>query len=555
MYINVAILCSIFQAYAVTAQITDRKSRGKENAVSNLIPKPRFRHELFQIINKDISLPPNVMANAFANNRRSPILRNRDLRKVSFINQNRLEKQRGFNTSVQQRQTKKSNRKMNLSKVVKSRRKKKRNRSKRRKVIDGPIPILRKDVTLQQQRVLPLTFNTLGILPTGVSVENPTPDSRIRLDRTLESNVLGQSLLPLQNNNVGRIFPMQPNNARMNIPEGSRFLDTPPIQQPLNQDRRGQNANVRNANFQGTTDNLFEPEWPLPVFRPEGIQSPFLEPDQNIFPTQPTIRQQSFGLFPPPNRPQFNGMHFFGSPLRRLAPVMPTVPLSLNYLPYLSYVDNIRLAENLDIDTPDNVLLPNSFPTRPHFTQFSQFMRTRFGTVPISPFSRGVIIPFPRRRNILPLRSRSRSFQTSTPFQSRFTNVITTPPSVQSSSLVPPPSTFFVRDEDMSPFYQQPFYNPYYLDTFGTFLSDFKEPPRNITRSENGQVVRPFRKEKAERIKMSRSLGTHNVFEKDKLLKLGSFQERQKSSKDKKLKVKAMSYRKIIREYQSLILK
>ncbi|CAC5386041.1 unnamed protein product [Mytilus coruscus] len=436
---------------------------------------------------------------------------------------------------------------MNLQKVVKSRGTGERNRSRRKKVIEGPIPILRKDVTLQQQRVLPLTFRTLGILPTGVSIENPAPDSRIRLDRTLESNVLGQRLLPQQKNNIGPSFPTQSNNARVNIRGDSRFLDTPPMQQSQNQDRRGQNSNVRNANFQGTTDNLFEPEWPLPVNRPERVQSAFLEPDQNIFPTQPTVRRQSFGLFPSLRRPQFSALNFFGSPLRRLPPIVPTVPLSLNYLPYLNYVDNLRFAENLDIDT-DNFLLSNSLPPRPHFTQFSQFMRTGFGSVPISP-SRGVIIPFPRRRNRLPFRSRSRSFPTSTPFQSRFRDVITTPPSIQSSSLVPPPSTFFFRDEDTSPFYQQPFYNPYYLDTFGTFLSDFNEPPRNITRSENPQTVRPFRKEKAERIKMSRSLGIHNLIEKEKLLKMNSFQERQKSSKDRKLKGKAMSYSKIIREY------
>ncbi|XP_052086118.1 uncharacterized protein LOC127723519 [Mytilus californianus] len=485
------------------------------------------------------------MPNAFANNRRSPILRNRDLRKVPFSNQNRFEKLRGFNTNVQQRQKKKRNRKKNLTKVVKSRETEKRNLSKRRKVVEGPIPILRKDVTLQQQRVLPLSFRTLGILPTSVSIENPVPESRIRLDRTLESNVLTQKVLPQQNNNIGPSFPTQSNNARMNIPGESRFMNTPPMQQSQNQDRRGQHANVRNANFQGTTDNLFEPEWPLPVNRPEGLQSGFLEPDQNVFPTQLTVRRQSFGSFPSPRRPQLSPLNFFGSTLRRLPPIMPTVPLSLNYLPYLHYADNLRLAENFDIDT-DNFLLPNSFPQRPHFSQFSQFMRTRFGTVPISPFSRGVIIPFPRRRNSLPFRSRSRSFPTSTPFQSRFRDIITTPPSIQSSSLVPPPSTFFFRDEDTSPFYQQPFYNPYYLDTFGTFLSDFNEPPRNITRSENPQIVRPFRKEKAERIKMSRSLGIHNLIEKEKLLKMNSFQERQKSSKDRKLKVKAMSYRKII---------
>ena len=470
-------------------------------------------------------MPPSLIPDAFNTLGNSPILRNNVPRRRFLPIENRILK--GPKSMRRSKQKRPQSSKLKRPKTVKKRRNTKRSNTDKNSVgnvqiIEGPIPILRSGVSLRQQEMLPLTFGTLGILPTGVSIQNDIPGSRISQDRTLggvnlNSNLLNRRLptqpsgfmdtVPIQRTNLGRQAPV---NDIANVP-------FQPETRPLSI-----SSNTLNRNFQDNANIIMQPEWPFSTDRQqENLQfNEFSNARQFAFPPAlpepqwpqtfiPRVRTRSFTtrqLIMPFRRP-------------RWSPFTQGIPMSMNFLPYMS------ISDSFDID--DNLLFANSFmPTRRQ--RFVPFMNQQtFSEMPLSPLSNRNVqfgMPFRRRpnRRTFPSTRAPFSFQGS----SSFPRAISTPPSVQTNSILPPPSALFhhiFRDDDFGQFIHQPIYNPYIYDTF---LSAFNENPRNITRSERTdsvgtgrkgpdkqrtELVRPFQKDKAERIKISRSLGLSNL--------------------------------------------
>lgn len=492
-------------------------------------------------------MPPSLIPDAFNTLGNSPILRNNVPRRRFLPIENRILK--GPKSTRRSKQKRPRSSKLKRPKTVKRRRNTKRTNTDKNSVgnvqiIEGPIPILRSDVSLRQQEMLPLTFGTLGILPTGVSMQNDIPGSRISQDRTLggvnlNSNLLDRRLptqpsgfmdtVPIQRTNLGRQTPV---NDIANVP-------FQPETRPLST-----SSNTLNRNFQGNPNIIMQPEWPFSTdFQQENLQfNEFSNARQFVFPPALPEPQRPQTFIPRIRTRSFTTRQFI-MPFRgpRWSPFTQRIPMSMNYLPYLS------ISDSFDID--DNFLFANSFmPTRRK--QFLPFMNQQtFGEMPLSPLSNRNVrfgMPF-RRRRTFPPTSAPVSFQGS----SSFPRVISTPPSVQTNSILPPPSALFqpiFRDDDFGQFIHQPIYNPYIYDTF---LSAFNENPRNVTRSERTdsagvgrkgpdmrtdrqrtEVVRPFQKDKAERIKISRSLGLSNL-ENQQYIKQNSLRKIKEHQKEK----------------------
>lgn len=500
-------------------------------------------------------MPPNILPEAFNPNEITPILKNRDFPGTSIRRQNvigKLNKLRQQKTVIKKPKKKQRiSRKHSKTKVNKLRIQRIRQ------------PVLRKDDSLQRQRALPLNFRTLGILPTDVSVENPLPGSRIRQDRTLSKNIQPKPMrnreVPLPLNSLPNTIPPPTDQDILSVQGPARFLDTQPPQQNIALSSRRQGEINRSSN---RAPEGVQPQWPLPVNRRPNDNFVDTFPQEQVpFPEFTNFQQPTTSIIP---RRTLSG---FSIPFQTPGiayPILaypslsayPNTPWSPSLYPYM-------YADYYDIDM-ENLLTSRLFHPRPRLTHMSQFMRTRFGQIPMFPFSR-----FPRlqvtRRTRIPVQQRLSTFTPRT-ITRRINQIIpttsfdrglptttavggidrvlpaTTPPSVQASTLVPPPSSFLFREEDFYPFYQQPFYNPYFFDSFdGTFLSDFQESQGN-----RAWRTGMSNENKAERIKISRNVKIQKI-EDSKEIKSNSL--RQNIPKNKKPRRKPWYYRNIIRKF------